>query len=80
MDKSEYFVAAILALTASFAAACAMQPRRFALDGVVLQVSDAVAAEHRHIARPRSRHSGFSMQCELGSRVLSIDYSSTMEE
>ena len=80
MSKSEYFVAAILVFTASLAAVSAMRPQQVVLNGAVLQVSEVVAAEHRHALRSRNQHTGFSMQCELGNRVLSIQYSSKLEE
>jgi len=77
MSRSEYLVIVILALTATAVAASSMTPRTILTDRISVQLSDAAMG---HALRPKKRHTFFSMDCELGGHVVSIDYSSGMEE
>ena len=80
MDKSEYFVLAILALTASGAVVTAIKPQTYVMDRVALRVSNAEMDEGRRVLRDEKRKTLFSVNCEMGGRVLSIDYSVPVEE
>ena len=77
MSRSEYLVIAILALTATATAASSIIPRTFVTDRISVQLSDAAM---RHALHQKRRHTFFSMDCELGGHVVSIDYSSGTEE
>ena len=78
MSRSEYLVIAALVLTASVAAASA--PKTFVMDGVALQLSDPAVRGSRQVPDPGKQHVLFSLHCELGAHVFSIDYSSRNEE
>ena len=80
MDKSEYFVLAILAVTASATAVTAIKPQTYVMDRVALRVSNAEMDEGRRVVRDEKRRTLFSVNCEMGGRVVSIDYSAPVEE
>lgn len=80
MSRSEYFVIAALVLTASVAAASAITPKTFVMDRVALQLSDPAVGGSRQVPDPGKQHVLFSLHCELGAHVFSIDYSSRNEE
>jgi hypothetical protein len=80
MDKSEYFVLAVLALTASATVVTAIKPRTYVMDRVAVRVSNAEIDEGRRVMRDVKRRTVFSVNCEMGGRVVSIDYSAPVEE
>lgn len=80
MSRSEYLVIATLVLTASVAAASAITPKTFVMDRVALQLSDPAVGGSRLAPSPGEPHVLFSLHCELGAHVFSIDYSSRNEE
>jgi len=80
MDKSEYFVLAILALTACATVVTAIKPQTYVMDRVALRVSDAEMDVGRRAVRDVRRRTVFSVNCEMGGRVVSIDYSAPVEE
>ena len=80
MDKSEYFVLAILAVTASATLVTAVKPQTYLMDRVALRVSNAEMDEGRRVVRDAKRRTVFSVNCEMGGRVVSIDYSAPVEE
>ena len=80
MDKSEYFVLAILAVTASATLVTAVKPQTYLMDRVALRVSNAEMDEGRRVVRDEKRRTLFSVNCEMGGRVVSIDYSAPVEE
>jgi len=77
MSRSEYLVIAMLLLVATAIAASSMMPGTFFKDRISVQLSDAAMGRALH---PKKRHTFFSMDCELGGHVVSIDYSSGAEE
>ena len=77
MSRSEYLVIAVLLVTATATAASSIVPRTVLTDRISVQLSDAAFGRALH---PKKRHTFFSMDCELGGRVVSIDYSSGIEE
>jgi len=80
MDKSEYFVLAILAFAASATVVTAIKPQTYVMDRVALRVSDAGMDEGRRLVRDVKRRTVFSVNCEMVGRVVSIDYSAPVEE
>ncbi len=80
MDKSEYFVLAILAFAASATVVTAIKPQTYVMDRVALRVSNAEMNEGRRVLRDAKRRTLFSVNCEMGGRVVSIDYSAPVEE